>query len=96
MPIYNNGKLLVVFNDNKKNYGITDIEGIKWLGNYNKAVPVAVVFDDAGNIRRVDQEDVEKYQLILRPRVFFRKTDKEYIIYSSRRSEDKIGRMTIK
>lgn len=95
MPIYNNGKLLVVFNDNKKNYGVTDIEEIKWLGNYNKAVPVAIVFDDAGNMRRVDQEDVEKYQLILRPRVFFRKTSKEYIIYSSRRSEDKIGRMTI-
>lgn len=95
MPIYNDGKLLVVFNDNKKNYGVTDIEKIKWLGNYNKAVPVAMIFDDEGNMRRVDQEDIEEYQLILRPRVYFRKTNKEYIIYSSRRSEDKIGRMTV-
>lgn len=96
MPIYNNGKLLVAFNDNKKNYGVVDIEEIKWFGNYNKAVLVAIIFHDAVNLRRVDQEDVEKYQLILRSRVFFRKTDKEYIIYSSRRSEDKIGRMTFK
>ncbi|MDT0559025.1 hypothetical protein RM697_10220 [Ichthyenterobacterium sp. W332] len=95
MPIYENGQLTVIFNDNKKNYGVTDIEDIKWLGNYNKAVPVAVMFDDKGNMTRLDQEKVEKYQLVLRPRVYHRKTDKDYIIYSSRKSEDKIGRMTI-
>jgi len=95
MPIYENGQLTVVFNDNEKNYGVTDIEKIKWLGNYNKAVPTAVLFDNDGNMTRVDQEDAKKNQLILRPRVFYRKSPKEYIIYSSRKSEDKLGRMTI-
>ncbi len=95
LPIYNNGQLTVLFNDNTKNYGVTDIEKIKWLGNYNKAVPAAVMFDDNGNMTRVDQEDAEKAQLVLRPRVHFRNSPTEYIIYSSRKSEDKLGRMTI-
>ncbi|MEY8848001.1 hypothetical protein AB9K26_04260 [Psychroserpens sp. XS_ASV72] len=95
MPVYENGKLTVIFNDNTKNYGVTDIEEIKWLGNYNKAVPTAMTFDDNGEITRLDQEDVQKQQLVLRPRVFFRKTDKEYIIYSSRKSQDKLGRMSV-
>jgi hypothetical protein len=93
MPIYENGQLTVLFNDNSKNYGVTDIEEIKWLGNYNKAVPTAIMFDDHGVMTRVDQEDVEKQQLVLRPRVHFRSTPTEYIIYSSRKSEDKLGRM---
>ena len=95
MPIYENGQLTVLFNDNTKNYGVTDIEDIKWLGNYNKAVPAAIMFDDNGTMTRVDQEDVVKHQLVVRPRVFYRSSPNEYIIYSSRRSEDKLGRMTI-
>lgn len=95
LPIYDNGQLTVLFNDNTKNYGVTDIEKIKWLGNYNKAVPAAVMFDDNGAMTRVDQEDAKKAQLVLRPRVHFRNSPTEYIIYSSRRSEDKLGRMTI-
>ncbi|WP_460219905.1 hypothetical protein [Psychroserpens sp. MEBiC05023] len=95
MPIYENGQLTVLFNDNTKNYGVTDIEEIKWLGNYNKAVPAAVMFDDNGKMTRVDQEDVEKFQLVLRPRVHYRSSPTEYIIYSSRKSQDKLGRMKI-
>ncbi|WP_296384217.1 hypothetical protein, partial [Winogradskyella sp.] len=95
MPIYHNDKLTVIFNDNTKNYGVTDIEKIKWLGNYNKAVPAAMTFDSEGNFTRLDQENAEKYQLVLRPRVFYRTSPSEYIIYSSRKSKDKLGRMTI-
>lgn len=95
MPIYENGKLTVLFNDNTKNNGVTDIEEIRWLGNYNKAVPAAIMFDDNGVMTRVDQNDAEKHQLVLRPRVFHRSSPKEYIIYSSRKSKDKLGRMKI-
>ena len=48
-----------------------------------------------GDINRIDPEELIKDQLILRPGVFLRKTPSEYIIYSSRRSEDKLGRMII-
>ena len=95
IPIYEDGQLTVLFNDNRKNIGVTDIEEIKGLGNYNKALPTAFVFDNNGNITRIDQENYEDGQLILRPRVFLRKSPKEYIIYSSRKSEDRLGRMTI-
>ena len=96
IPIYTNGELTVVFNDNKKNMGITDIEEIKTLGNYNKAIPTAFTFNkDTGYISRIDPEELQKNQLVLRPGVYFRKDPKDYIIYSSRKSEDKLGRMSI-
>lgn len=95
MPIYNNGELTVIFNDNTKNKGVTDVEDIKWLGNYNKAVLAGVTFNADGSMKRLDQDKIEKEQLILRPRVYFRKSPTEYIIYSSRKSKDKLGRMTI-
>lgn len=95
MPIYHKGKLTVIFNDNPKNYGVTDIEEIKWLGNYNKALPAAITFNDDGSFTRMDQENAKKYQLVLRPRVFYRNSPSEYIIYSSRKSKDKLGRMMV-
>lgn len=95
MPVYHNDKLTVIFNDNPKNYGVTDIEEIKWLGNYNKALPAAITFNNDGSFTRLDQENAEKYQLVLRPRVYYRNSPSEYIIYSSRKSEDKLGRMTV-
>ncbi len=96
IPIYRDNKLTVLFNDNKKNAGITDIEKIRSLGNYNKALPTAFSFDDKGVITRIDPKDVEEKRLVIRPGVYYRKTPSEYIIYSSRKAKDKIGRMIVK
>ena len=95
IPIYRNGILNILFNDNVKNKGITDIEEIRSLGNYNNAVPTLFVFDDKGNITRKDPEEVIKEQLVIRPGVYNRKSDNEYIIYASRKSKDKLGRMIL-
>ena len=95
IPIYRNGELNIVFNDNIKNKGVTDIEKIKSMGNYNNSVPTLFAFDDKGNITRKDPEEVVKYQVVLRPGVFNRQSPNEYLIYASRRSEDKLGRMYI-
>lgn len=95
IPIYKNGQLNILFNDNVKNKGITDIEEIRSLGNYNNAVPTLFAFDDKGNITRKDPEEIIKHQLVLRPGVYARKNDKEYLIYASRKSQDKIGRMIL-
>lgn len=95
IPIYTNGQLSVVINDNVKNKGITDIEEIKSMGNYNKAIPSMFVFDDKGIMVRKDPEEAIKNELIIRPGVYYRKTDKEYITYSSRKKQDKLGRMII-
>lgn len=95
IPIYKNGELNILINDNVKNKGITDIEEIKSMGNYNKAVPSLFIFDNSGNITRKDPEEAIKNELIIRPGVFLRKNSKEYIVYSSRKKKDKLGRMIL-
>ncbi|QHI38371.1 hypothetical protein IMCC3317_37630 [Kordia antarctica] len=96
IPIYEDGQLTVIFNDNKKNIGVTDIEEVKKLGNYNKAIPTAFVFDDQGKITRIDSKEVKDEQLVIRPGIYYRKGPNDYIIYASRKSKDKLGRMQIK
>lgn len=95
IPIYRNNQLNILINDNVKNKGITDIEEIKSLGNYNNAIPSLFIFDTNGNITRKDPEEAIKNELVLRPGVYYRKTDKEYIIYASRKKKDKLGRMIL-
>lgn len=95
IPIYKDGQLNILFNDNKKNKGVTDIEEIKTLGNFNNAVPTLFIFDDKGSITRKDPEEVIKNELVIRPGVYFRKNPYEYIIYASRKSQDRLGRMTL-
>ena len=91
IPIYENEKLTVIYNDNPKNNGITDIDEIKRMGRYNKSIPVIMTFDENGKITRVDQEEYIKEQLIIRPRVYYRRISGEYLIYSSKRGSDKLG-----
>lgn len=95
IPIYRNGQLQILFNDNVKNKGVTDIEEIKAMGNYNNAVPTLFVFDEKGNITRKDPEEVVKNQLVVRPGVYHRNSNSEYLIYASRKSKDKLGRMIL-
>ncbi len=95
IPIYKNGQLNVLFNDNPKNKGVTDIEEIKSLGNYNNAVPTLFVFDDKGIITRKDPEEIIKEELVIRPGVYKRKSENDFLIYASRKSKDKIGRMSL-
>ncbi len=95
IPIYKDGQLNILFNDNKKNKGITDIEEIKALGNFNNAVPTLFVFDDKGVITRKDPEEVIKNELVIRPGIFYRKNQREYLIYASRKSQDKLGRFIL-
>lgn len=95
LPIYRNGELSILINDHVKNKGITDIEEIKAMGNYNNAVPSLFLFDNKGNMTRKDPLEVIKEELVLRPGVHFPVNDHEYIIYSSRRKNDKLGRMVL-
>ncbi|WP_116786929.1 hypothetical protein [Flavobacterium psychrotrophum] len=95
LPIYKNGQLSILINDNVKNKGITDIEEIKSMGNYNNAVPSLFIFSKDGKIVRKDPEEVIKNELVIRPGVNYAKTNNEYIIYSSRKKSDKLGRMIL-
>ena len=70
------------------------------LQSQNKNAATAIYsgipwFDDKGNITRKDPEEVIKNELVIRPGIFYRKSENEYIIYASRKSKDKIGRMIL-
>lgn len=95
IPVYKNGELNLIFNDNVKNKGITNIDEIRSMGNYNNAIPSVFIFDATGKITRKDPEEVVKNGLVLRPGVYYRKSEKEFIVYSSRKSKDKLGRMVL-
>ena len=75
---------------------ITNPDEIKKMTNYNKSVPVILSFDDQhGDLERVNQTEYIKEQLIVRPRVFYRRSNDEYIIYSSKRKSDKLGTLKL-
>jgi len=94
VPLYKDGKLTVIVNDDPKNIGIVDIDDVKKAKNINKMIPVAFQFDDAtGEMIRIDPEDYEKRQIVLRPGVTYFMNNDELIIYGSSRSETKLGRL---
>ena len=95
LPIYKNGELSIMFNDNVKNKGITNGEDIKRMDSPNKAVPTLFIFDKDGNFVRKDPEEAVKEALVFRPGVSYEVSDNEYIIYSSRKKADKLGRMVL-
>ncbi|MCW4468274.1 hypothetical protein OGH69_04785 [Flavobacterium sp. MFBS3-15] len=95
LPIYKNGELSIMFNDNVKNKGITNGDDMKKMDSPNKAVPTLFIFDKDGNFVRKDPEEAVKDALVLRPGVSYEVSDNEYIIYSSRKKADKLGRMVL-
>jgi len=96
MPLYKDGKLSVIINDDPKNVGITDIDDVKKVRKIRKMIPVAFEFDDAtGKMTRVDQEDFEKKQIVLRPGVSCGIGGDQRIIYGSNRAETCLGVLTV-
>ena len=96
VPLYTEGKLTVIVNDDPKNMGITEIDDMKKVKNINKMIPVAFEFDDAtGAMTRVDPEDFEKKQIVIRPGVYHSISNEQYIIYGSNKSETRLGVLTI-
>ena len=96
VPLYKDGKLTVIVNDDPKNVGIVDIDDVKKVRNINKMIPVAFEFDDiTGEMTRIDPEDYEKKQIVLRPGVTYFMNNDELIIYGSSRSETKLGTLKL-
>lgn len=93
LPIYKDGILSLVFNDSQKNKGITNIDEISRTGAFNKSVLTIFEYDKDGKATRIDSDDASKNKLILRPQVYNRKHEDEFIIYSSKKSVDKLGRL---
>ncbi|TVZ53199.1 hypothetical protein [Dokdonia sp. Hel_I_53] len=96
MPFYNDNKLTVLVNDDPKNIGITNMDDVKKVRRINKMIPVAFEFDDStGEMTRIDPEDFEKKQIVVRPGVGYQLNNNEAIIYGSNRSETRLGSLKI-
>lgn len=96
MPFYKDNKLTVIVNDDPKNIGITKMDDVKKVRNINKMIPVAFEFDDAtGTMTRIDPEEFEKRQIVVRPGVVYPISENETIIYGSNKSETKLGILKI-
>ena len=96
VPIYHNGKLTVIVNDDPKNIGITKMDDVKKVKNINKMIPVAFSFDEqTGAISRIDPKNFEKKQIVLRPFVIFEKSSKNYLIYGGNKKGNAIGELKL-
>lgn len=95
LPMYENGKLSVIINDDPKNIGITDIDDVKKVRNVNKMIPVIFEFDEAGKMTRIDPDDFERKQIVVRPSVYYRVSNEEYIIYGSNKEGERLGTLKI-
>lgn len=96
IPIYKNGQLTVLVNDDPKNIGITEMDDVRKVRNVNKMIPVTFSFDEkTGELTRVDPEDFEKRQIVVRPSTHYRKSEDTFLIYGSNKKGKALGELKV-
>jgi hypothetical protein len=96
IPLYENGKLSLLVNDDPKNIGITDMDDVRKVGNVKKMIPVLFVFDDAtGKMERFDPTEFEKRQLVVRPGVTYKRGPGEYLIFATNKESKQLGKLIV-
>jgi len=96
IPMYNNGQLTVLVNDDPKNIGITDMDEVRKVRNVNKMIPVVFTLNEqTGELTRVDPEDFEKKQIVVRPSTHYQKTGNTFLIYGGNKKGKALGELTI-
>lgn len=96
IPIYHNGQLTVIINDDPKNNGITKMDDVKKVRNVNKMIPVAFSFNEqTGELTRTDPTEFEKKQIVIRPSVKYRKSPNNYLIYGGNKKGTALGELIL-
>ncbi|WP_290699305.1 hypothetical protein [Lacinutrix sp.] len=96
IPIYHNGQLTVIVNDDPKNIGITKMDDVKKVRNVNKMIPVAFSFNEkTGELTRTDPSEFEKKQIVVRPATKYAKSSNNYLIYGGNKKGNSLGELTI-
>jgi hypothetical protein len=97
LPFQNNGMFTLLFNDHFNNKGITDFEDLRNASNMKKMMPIIFHLDRQSNLTsREDPEEVEKNQIKIRPSVFYKISDNEYLISLSHKKEKRLGIVQLK
>ncbi|WP_156133180.1 hypothetical protein [Lacinutrix sp. Hel_I_90] len=96
IPIYHNGQLTVVVNDDPKNIGITVMDDVKKVRNVNKMIPVAFSFNsETGALTRTDPTAFEKKQIVVRPATKYSKSSNTYLIYGGNKEGNALGELIL-
>ena len=96
MPITTkDGKTIFIYNDNPKNIGV-DTEKRKVLANMRKGLPMMATIDKNGKKEVEVIFGAKDTETILRPTIYLKISDNEFIIYGSNRKKDKLGKLTVK
>ncbi|AUC74779.1 hypothetical protein [Olleya sp. Bg11-27] len=96
IPIYQNGQLTVLVNDDPKNLGVTKMDDMKKARNVNKMIPVTFSFDEqTGELTRTDPAEFEKKQIVVRPSTHYRKSLNTYLIYGSNKKGKAMGELIL-
>lgn len=96
IPIYHNGQLTVVVNDDPKNIGITVMDDVKKVRNVNKMIPVAFSFNsETGALTRTDPAAFEKKQIVVRPATKYSKSSNTYLIYGGNKEGNALGELIL-
>jgi hypothetical protein len=89
-------KLLFVFNDHPDNIEQKDITKLSDLRKGKNGIPVIVTLDGNGISTKKIVEGAKDEGVIIRPRIALQTNSENIIIYGSRKSNDKLGRIIIK
>lgn len=96
IPIYHNGQLTVLVNDDPKNIGITNMDDVRKVRNVNKMIPVAFSFNEqTGALTRLDPSDFEKKQIVVKPATKYSKTSNNYLIYGGNKKGSALGELIL-
>lgn len=96
IPIYHNGQLTVIVNDDPKNIGITKMDDVKKVRNVNKMIPVAFSFnEETGELTRTDPSEFEKKQIVIKPATKYSKSSNNYLIYGGNKKGSALGELIL-
>ena len=96
LPLYNNGKLTILVNDDPKNIGTVNMDDVRRVSNVNKMIPALFIFDEStGAMERIDPEEFEKKQIVVQPFTIFKMSDREAIIYGSNKEGANLGVLSL-
>ncbi|WP_340169447.1 hypothetical protein [Lacinutrix sp.] len=97
IPIYHNGQLTVIVNDDPKNIGITSMDDVRKVRNVNKMIPVAFSFNEqTRELTRDDPSEFKKKQIVVRPATKYSKTSNNYLIYGGNKKGSSLGELILK
>lgn len=97
LPIYKNGFLTLFYNDVIFNTSRTNVDELFFISNSKPLVTTAYTFNEnTGERKRIDPENYPEDRLHLKPLIYYRISEKQYLIYGGNANYNALGEINIK